>query len=132
MLSPLNLEMVRFHRLQIKPEVRNLMQAIKGPLQDAASQPKDSVSTFRASLRAFHERYRKEDRKLKLSDDQKAELIRSQQGTCAISGAPIFVGDDIEVDHAKSLATGGHDSHENVQISTPEANHRKGPRQNPY
>lgn len=128
MLSPLNLEMVRFHRLEMKAEVRNLIRLIKAPPVDATSQADDPVSSFRASLKEFHHRYRKEDRKLKLSEDQKAELIRSQQGVCAVSGAPVFVGDDVEVDHAKPLATGGHDSPENLQISTPEANRRKGPR----
>jgi hypothetical protein len=131
MLSPLNLEMVRFHRLQIKAEVRALMQSIKAPSANAGSQADDPVSLFRSSLNDFHARYRKEDRKLMLSDEQKAELIRSQQGTCAISGAPVFVGDDVEVDHATPLAIGGEDSLDNMQISTPEANHRKGPRPSP-
>jgi uncharacterized protein with ParB-like and HNH nuclease domain/5-methylcytosine-specific restriction endonuclease McrA len=129
MLSPLNSEMVRVHRLQMKAEVRELMQAIKVRWVNATSQPNDSVSSFRASLKQFHDRYRKQERKLRLSEAEKAELIRSQRGTCAISGAPIFVGDDVEVDHVKPLATGGHDSPENLQVSTPEANHRKGPRQ---
>src|SRR5207247_1539129 len=79
----------------------------------------------------FHSRYRKQDRRIRLSDAEKANLIRNQGGTCRISGAQIFVGDDVEVDHAQALAIGGPDSLENLQISTPQGNRRKGPRQNP-
>jgi HNH endonuclease len=128
MLSPLNLEMVRFHRLKLKAEMRELMRAIKAPASAAASQSGDLVPRFQTALSAFHRRYHKEDRKLKLGDEQRAGLVRSQQETCAISGAPVFVGDDVEVDHVVPLAIGGKDSIENLQVSTPEANRRKGPR----
>lgn len=127
MLNPLNLEMVRFHRLEIKSEMLKLMQWIKAGVTDS-SQPTDLVSAFYDRLKEFHDRYRKEDRKLKLSESQKAEMIHKQKGTCAISDAPIFVGDDLAADHTDSLATGGPDSLENMKMVTPEANSRKGHR----
>jgi len=127
-LSPLNPEMVRFHRLEIKAEMRTLMQSIKSGKFAEAGQTGDPLALFNNWLSDFHERYRKADRQIKLTDAQKAELIQNQQGKCAVSGAPIFVGDDVAVDHKDPLATGGPDAVENMQIATPEANWRKGPR----
>ena len=88
----------------------------------------DPLAAFQAQLADFHSRYQKEGRNLKLTAAKKAEMIRKQGGTCAVSGAPIFVGDEVVVDHTDPLAIGGRDAHENVQIATPEANSRKGSR----
>jgi hypothetical protein len=64
----------------------------------------------------------------RVTESQETDSIQSQKGICAISGAPIFVGDDLEADHADSLVTDGPDSLENLKISTPEASRRKSHR----
>ena len=128
MLSPLNLEMIRFHRLEIKAQVTKIIQSIKSGFSEESSATMDPLAAFQAQLADFHSRYQKEGRNLKLTAAKKAEMIRKQGGTCAVSGAPIFVGDEVVVDHTDPLAIGGRDAHENVQIATPEANSRKGSR----
>jgi hypothetical protein len=131
MLDPLNLEMVRHYRLEIKSEVRKLMHSIKTGSVNGLGQSADQVASFQEWLNDFHSRYRKEERRLKLNETEKAALLRKQNGICAISGARIFVGDDLEVDHFNPLAIGGSDCAENLQVAASEANRRKGPRPGP-
>lgn len=104
------------------------MQSIKSGKLGKAGEAGDPLTLFNKWLTDFHQRYRRADRQLKLTDDQEAEFIQSQEGKCAVSGAPIFVGDDVAVDHKDALATGRADALENLQITTSEANLRKGPR----
>ncbi|HEX9597390.1 MAG TPA: hypothetical protein VF982_10965, partial [Anaerolineales bacterium] len=104
-----------------------LMQSIKSGKLDESIEMGDPLARFNKWLAQFHERYKKAYRQVRLSDAKKAELIQSQKGKCALTDAPIFVGDDVAVDHKVPLATGGPDSTENLQITTPEANWRKGP-----
>jgi 5-methylcytosine-specific restriction endonuclease McrA len=62
---------------------------------------------------------------LKLTEEEKREFIKEQNNVSPYSGAPVFVGDDIEVDHIDSLATGGDDEKNNLQILHKDENREK-------
>ena len=54
------------------------------------------------------------------------KLIQSQKNESSISGAPIFLGDDIEVDHEFPISKGGKDEIENLKIVHKDENREKG------
>mgnify|MGYP000448131788 CR=1 FL=1 len=70
-----------------------------------------------------------EERKVKLTEQEKAEYIKEQNNISPFSGAPVFVGDDIEVDHIDSLSIGGDDIKSNLQILHKDENREKGTKQ---
>ncbi len=67
-----------------------------------------------------------EKRRLRLSDAEKNEMIIDQKNRCPLSGSPIFVGDDVEVDHIEPISLGGLDVKANVQMTHKEENRKKG------
>ncbi len=74
----------------------------------------------------FKHKYQKDERKLKLSEQEQLNLITQQQNKSGISGAPIFLGDEIELDHDMPLAIGGKDNFENLQATHKDENRAKG------
>lgn len=128
LLSPLNLEMVRANRLAMKADVTSIMQSTKARSDARTPDATDPVTAFASRVADFHERYRREERRTKLTDEEKINLLQEQKGVCPLSGAPIFRGDELEIDHKEPLAVGGSDTKANLQISSPEANRRKGAR----
>ncbi|MEG4319978.1 MULTISPECIES: DUF262 domain-containing protein [unclassified Microcoleus] len=120
LLNPLNLEMVKFHRLSIKKNLQNIF-----------SNSRDTSKTFTkirflSTVQDFHKKYAINPRQTQLSETEKLEKLRGQDNRCAISGAPLFIGDDIEVDHNTPLSIGGVDSIENLQITHSDSNRKKG------
>ena len=77
-------------------------------------------------INGFHNKYKKAKRSLKLSESEKKEMIKSQRNKSSLSDAPIFLGDDIEVDHIKALAIGGKDKKNNLGIAHKIENRKKG------
>ncbi|MEM1169117.1 MAG: DUF262 domain-containing protein [Cyanobacteria bacterium P01_H01_bin.35] len=122
---PLNYEMVRHYRQEIKQELKDLFYRMKNT-QDSNYDEKK----FKKEIEKFQNKYKQDKRKLKLSDSQKEMLIKQQGNKCPISGDPLFMGDEIEVDHKKPLAIGGLDSIDNLQITHKNANRRKGTKYN--
>ena len=120
LLSPLNYEMVKFHRLNIKKDLQSIFYAIRN------NSDKFSRDIFLSQVQDFHTKYSVEKRQTKLSDTEKIEMLKEQGNICPISGAPIFIGDEIEVDHTMPLAIGGADSKENFQIVHKDSNRSKG------
>lgn len=120
LLNPLNLEMVKFHRLEIKQDLQRLFYDLRN---NSESFSKDF---FVSQVQNFHAKYSVEARQIKLSEADKLEKLRGQGSRCAISGAPVFIGDDIEVDHSTPLSIGGADSVENLQITHSDSNRKKG------
>jgi hypothetical protein len=120
LLSPLNLEMVKFCRLEIKKDLQSLFYALRNNSENF------SRETFISQAQEFHAKYSVEKRRTKLSEADKFEMLKDQGNRCAISGAPLFIGDDIEVDHDMPLSIGGVDSIENLQITHKDSNRRKG------
>jgi len=124
-LGAINFEMVKFHRVAMKNEIKEYFKYLKNiPLEHQDNNI--GFARFQELLDSFSERYSRDDRKLKLSEDEKVELIRKQKNVSSLSSAPVFLGDDIDVDHIIPLAIGGKDEKTNLGIAHDEENKRKG------
>jgi len=117
LLAQLNYQMVKFHRLEIKKDLQDIFYALRNNF---------SKESFLSQVQDFHTKYSVEKRQTKLSETEKLEMLKEQGNICPISGAPIFIGDEIEVDHTMPLAIGGADSKENFQIVHKDSNRSKG------
>lgn len=124
-IGPLNFEMVKFYRTQMKKEIKDAFRYFKNiPVEHQD----DNLGYlhFEKILNQFHEKYKKNIRRTKLSESQKKELINKQNGLSSLSSAPVFLGDDIEVDHIKPISIGGEDKIENLGIAHMQENRGKG------
>ncbi|MBG1240356.1 HNH endonuclease [Nostoc sp. NZL] len=122
-LSDLNYEMAKFHREEIKKRLKELFLYMKKP----------SNADLDIIMKGFNERleiiksdFKREDRRLRLTEEEKMLLIKSQGNKCALTGAGIYYGDDLHYDHIKPLAVGGSDTIDNIQATHPDANRKKG------
>jgi 5-methylcytosine-specific restriction endonuclease McrA len=112
--------MVKFHRVNIKQDLQNIFHELRNTSENFTK------DLFGSKAQKFHEKYAVQSRQTKLSETEKLEKLRGQDNRCAISGAPLFIGDDIEVDHKTPLSIGGVDSPENLQITHSDSNRKKG------
>lgn len=125
LLEKLNFEMVKFHRLTIKQEITEIIRFIKNiPLEFQENNL--GYREYLKMVNSFHEKYKKEERKIKLNEDEKLELIKTQRNKSSLSEAPIFLGDEIEVDHIEPLSIGGEDKIDNLGIAHKKENRQKG------
>ena len=120
LISPINLEMIKFFRLQIKQDLHEIFYKLKNNLTEFTKEDFVSIS------KDFHLRYSIENRQTRLSEAQKNIMIKEQANSCPISEAPLFIGDDIEVDHTIPISLGGKDSIDNLQITHKDSNRKKG------
>jgi 5-methylcytosine-specific restriction endonuclease McrA len=81
---------------------------------------------FNDRLEIIKSDFKKQDRRLRLTDEEKKLLIKSQENRCALTSAPIYYGDDLHYDHIIPLAVGGSDTIDNIQVTHADANRRKG------
>jgi len=119
LVNPLNLEMVKFHRLNIKQDLHNIFYDLRNTSENFTKE------LFLSKVQDFHKKYARKSRQTKLSEAEKIEKLIEQDNLCPISGAPLFIGDDIEVDHTTPLSIGGVDSIENLQITHSDSNRKK-------
>lgn len=122
-LAPINIAMVQYHRMAIKQEIRdifNLFKTVWDDFQDVV------LEDFKQAVRELHLQYAQDSRNLKLTKSQKNQAILSQGNIDFISGAPMFIGDEIHMDHIKPLSIGGKDSLDNIQITHKHSNLSKG------
>lgn len=124
-LGNLNFEMVKFHRLEMKKEIYEIFKYIKN-IPEEHWQNNQGLNQFNSMLKSFSEKYSQKSRKTKLSENEKLEFIQKQNNKSSITGAPIFLGDDIEVDHVEPLAIGGSDTKDNLAIAHSDENRTKG------
>lgn len=124
-LGDINLEMVKFHRLTIKREIAEIIRYLKN-IPETDSQDNIGLNKFVKLVAEFKEKYKVQERKISLTEMQKLEMIKAQNSQSNISGAPIFLGDDIEVDHEIPISTGGLDEFENLKIVHKDENRTKG------
>jgi hypothetical protein len=118
LLSPINLEMIKFFRLEIKQDLHGIFYEFKNNSKGRED--------FLLKSQNFHIKYAIENRQIRLSEAQKHQMIKEQSNSCAISEAPLFIGDDIEVDHAIPISIGGADCIDNLQITHKDSNRKKG------
>jgi hypothetical protein len=125
MLKDINLEMVKFNRLEIKKEITDIFSNIKNISEDLYFN-NDGIKRYVKIIDNFKEKYKTDQRKIKLSEEEKLVLIKKQNNSSSLSDARIFLGDEIEVDHTIALAIGGKDNIENLGISHKSENRSKG------
>jgi hypothetical protein len=125
LLKDINLEMVKYHRLTMKQDLKAIYTFVKELPPDLRGDNKGYDSFLKKAM-LFKVKYQKDDRKLKLNENEKLEKIRLQENKSSISGAPIFLGDEIELDHERPLAIGGKDVIENLQVTHKDENRSKG------
>jgi hypothetical protein len=125
LINELNTEMVRYHRIAMKKEITEIFSYIKNIHENDLENGKGLENYFELH-RQFKEKYKKDDRKLKFSEEQKLVLIKSQQNISGLSSAPIFLGDEVEPDHTRAIAIGGKDSLDNITIAHKDENRSKG------
>ena len=125
LLHEINLEMIRFHRISVKQDLGEIIKYIKNiPEQDIFDN--NGFKKYTKLLEEFKEKYKKDVRKIKLTEQQKLQLISEQNNKSGISDAPVFLGDDIEADHTKPIAIGGKDDMSNIKIVHKDENRAKG------
>ncbi len=125
LLESINFSMVKHHRIEIKEDIKNIFEYLKNIPENEYEDNKGFVK-YKKILEDFKEKFRKDDRKIKLTELEKINLIKEQNNKSGISGSLVFLGDDIEVDHTIPLAIGGKDDLKNLQITHKDENRSKG------
>lgn len=127
LINNINFEMIKLHRLDIKEEIKNIFIYIKNiPEEDQDNNI--GYNKFINFAERFKIKYSVAHRKIKLTEEEKLELIRKQGNISGLSKTPVFLGDDIEVDHDIPISKGGKDEIENLQIVHKDENREKGAR----
>ena len=110
LINDFTIEMLKYNRHNIFQEICNIYKNI------ANVPDEDDEGVFFDLLSKFKEGYKKEPQKIELTDDEKKQLIVSQNNLCPICGSAILYSDQIKIDHIISLLSGGKDEKENLQI----------------
>jgi hypothetical protein len=121
-LSEISPEMVQLHRENLYGEVQNIFRLFR----NVPGEVIDGVQLFQDRIRTLHEKYRVADRRLRLSDTEIADLVSKQGNRCSISGAPIYIDDELHVDHDVPVSKGGADEVGNLGIAHSHSNLQKG------
>ena len=117
--------MVKHHRLSMKEELHQAFGYFKN-IPEIDHEDNLGSQKFEQYLNSFKAKYSKSQRKTKLSEEEKLKFIEEQGNKSSLSEAPIFLGDDIEVDHIEPLAIGGSDEKDNLGIAHQDENRSKG------
>jgi len=125
LINEINFDMIKFYRLTIKKEIKHIFKYIKN-IPESDNYDNIGLDRFNQLLLEFKAKYKISDRKISLTESEKLELIENQRNVSGISGAPIFLGDDIEVDHEFPIAKGGTDEIDNLRIVHKDENREKG------
>lgn len=118
----LGTEIVVRKRAEIRADIDNLFRLM---LEETPDEENDTT-TFLARVEVFKRKYATADRRLKLTDQEKREMIRRQGNKCPICGDQLFIHDDIEVDHIVPIGVQGADDHDNLQVAHKICNRKKG------
>jgi 5-methylcytosine-specific restriction endonuclease McrA len=124
-LSDINFEMVKFYRLDIKREIKNMFNYLKN-IPEIDWKENKGMEKFMEETKSFKKKYKIDQRKITLTEKDKLKLIQIQNNESSISGTPIFLGDDIEVDHEFPISKGGKDVIENLRVVHKDENREKG------
>jgi 5-methylcytosine-specific restriction endonuclease McrA len=77
-------------------------------------------------VKAFRDKFIVDNRQITLSVLEKQKLISLQSNICPICKGPLFIQDEIEIDHINPLAVGGKDRFLNLQATHKICNRKKG------
>ena len=124
-LNDINFEMIKVFRLQMKKEIREIVYRMKN-IPGNMSGNNEGYKRFIDDVSAFKSQYKMDDRKIRLTESDVSKMISMQGNKSGISGAPLFLGDEFEIDHTKPLAIGGKDTIQNLNISHKDENRTKG------
>jgi uncharacterized protein with ParB-like and HNH nuclease domain len=125
LIEKVNFEMVKYHRIEMKKDISKILNYAKNIPQEFHEAGK-GMRQFNQLLNEFHTKYQQSDRKIRLNEKEKLDLIRKQDNKSSLSGAPIFLGDDIEIDHVTPISIGGDDSIDNLGVAHKIENREKG------
>ncbi|WP_052158728.1 DUF262 domain-containing protein [Halobacillus sp. BBL2006] len=122
--SDVTFEMVKVNRLEMKKEIANLFKYTK------SLTPQDQnglgLVKYKEMVDEFKEKYKIDKRRITLTMDEKKGLLEKQNNTCPLCNAPIFISDELEVDHRIPLGIGGKDKFLNLQLAHKDCNRKKG------
>lgn len=118
-LNTLNYHMILKYREEIKEELAMIFMYMKNV-------PQDSFDEFNMRVDKFKEKYKIDSRNTKLTDEEIIMLLEKQNNICPICKNKIFFTDLTHNDHIISLAKGGSDSKENIQVVHERCNLEKG------
>lgn len=118
----LGTEVMRSRRSEIRPDVDSLFKL----MWEETSDEENDVTGFVARVEDFRKKYATADRRIRLTEQEKREMIRRQGNECPICGEQLFIHDEIEVDHVVPLGVQGADDHENLQVAHKLCNRKKG------
>lgn len=122
----LNFEMIARDRSEIKrrlKEIFNFMRSDSIPGKETRT-----LDDFLEIINKFKKDYTVDQRKIRLTSEEKKELIKLQENICPLCNGSLFINDEIEVDHSKPLSRGGRDRFLNLQITHKHCNRKKGAR----
>jgi uncharacterized protein with ParB-like and HNH nuclease domain len=126
LLSHINYEMVKLNRIKIKHDITNIFKFTKSLSKE--DQNGVGLSKYKDMVYEFWNKYQIEERRIKLSHDEKKGLLEKQDNICPICNSLLFITDDLEVDHKVPLGIGGSDKFLNLQVTHKDCNRRKGVR----
>lgn len=121
----INSEMIRHNRKQIHQELTQLFSYMKEEYQN---QDVSRSYKFDKMVQNFREKYTSEKRQITLNPSQTRSLLEKQLNKCPICLCPLFLGDEIEIDHITPLSIGGIDDESNLQAVHKICNRKKGAR----
>ena len=94
LIEKINFEMVKFHRIEMKNDILEIFKFIK-TIPEEFQDGTLGYDHYMKMVSDFHDKYKKDARKIKLTEDEKRTLIKEQRNKSSLSSAPIFLGDDI-------------------------------------
>lgn len=128
LISKSNFQLIKFKRNDMKKDLLKIIDFYKKSHTNySKDQEFDLVDKFNEDSSFFIKNYSSSStRKRKLTLEEKKIMLEDQDGKSSISGAPIYLWDEIEVDHKVPLSLQGKDEIENLGIVHKVENRKKG------
>ena len=117
-------ELVNEKRFELKAALREIIGYMKNVEKEGDLA--DVIDEFHRVVCEFYDKYSVDPRTIRLADEEKAALIKQQNNQCSICDGPLFIHDEIEIDHSKPLAKGGKDRFLNLKVAHKHCNRKKG------
>ncbi len=124
LLHDLPLEVAIRRRDELREDLNLLLRSMKKRELEEDAQ----IEPFISNTSIFKDKYAVAERKIRLTRKQRNDLIKKQGNICPLCNAPIFIIDDVEVDHIVPIAVQGQDENTNLQVVHTRCNRKKGVR----